>query len=160
MRAKMDSVKKPIKYGIWILLFFIFSNILIECCLATNYSKIERKDKLTQIQITTAEATKVNGRIIGKISNSSEDKIQGDYIKIDFYSKRNILLGTKYIDISTIAENETRDLELHFKLQDVEYYNISFTNEKPEQGDLELLPQDLTREQIFWGTIFAVIIFW
>lgn len=59
-----------LKYALWIIAFWILSNFLIEVGLNSNYKKIERKDELSEVSIYQAEATKVNGRIRGFISDS------------------------------------------------------------------------------------------
>lgn len=148
-RKNMSRMKTFFKYAMWVILFFIFSEIMININLETAYRNIGRKDNLPQVTIYQAQATKVNGRIKGTIKNQDENKIESKYIKVDFYSERDVLLGTKYIDVSAMRENETQDLELYFKLQNVDYYEMSFTNEKTE-SEITLLPQDLTTSQIRW----------
>lgn len=148
-RKTMSRMKTFFKYAMWVILFFIFSEIMININLETVYRNIGRKDNLPQVTIYQAQATKVNGRIKGIIKNQAENKIESKYIKVDFYSERDVLLGTKYIDVSAMRENETQDLELYFKLQNVDYYEMSFTNEKTE-SEITLLPQDLTTSQIRW----------
>lgn len=59
-----------LKYALWIIAFWILSNFLIEVGLNSNYKKIERRDELSKVSIYQAEATKVNGRIRGFISDS------------------------------------------------------------------------------------------
>ena len=145
----MSRMKTFFKYAMWVILFFIFSEIMININLETAYRNIGRKDNLPQVTIYQAQATKVNGRIKGTIKNQDENKIESKYIKVDFYSERDVLLGTKYIDVFAMRENETQDLELYFKLQNVDYYEMSFTNEKTE-SEITLLPQDLTTSQIRW----------
>lgn len=151
---------KIVKYVVWLILFFIFSEIIINVSLESNYDKIERKDTLEQITIEQADATKVNGRIFGKIFNDENNRIENKYLRIDLFSERDILLGSKYIDVSNMRENETRDLEIHFKLQDVEYYNMSFTDEKEE--NVLIIPEivaDMTKGEILLGTLLAFAIF-
>ena len=144
----MSRMKTFFKYAMWVILFFIFSEIMININLKTVYRNIGRKDNLPQVTIYQAQATKVNGRIKGTIKNQDENKIEYKYIKVDFYSERDVLLGTKYIDVSAMRENETQNLELYFKLQDVDYYEMSFTNEKTE-SEITLLPQDLKPNEVF-----------
>ena len=66
----MKKMGTFLKYILWIIAFFIFSNFLIEVGLNSNYKKIERRDELSVVSIYQAEATKVNGRIRGFINNS------------------------------------------------------------------------------------------
>ena len=156
-RKNMSRMKTFFKYAMWVILFFIFSEIMININLETAYRNIGRKDNLPQVTIYQAQATKVNGRIKGTIKNQDENKIESKYIKVDFYSERDVLLGTKYIDVSAMRENETQDLELYFKLQNVDYYEMSFTNEKTE-SEITLLPQDLTTSQIRWLSFLTFLL--
>lgn len=156
----MDRMKTFLKYILAIIIFFFFSNFLIYMSLETTYQNIGRKDNLQQVTIYQAQATKVNGRIKGTIYNDANNKITDRYLKIDLYSKRGNLLGTKYIDLLGIRENETRNLEVYFKIQDVDYYEISFTEEKEEQEELPEMVKDLTKEQVVWGTFLTFLIFW
>ena len=139
----MSRMKTFFKYAMWVILFFIFSEIMININLETVYRNIGRKDNLPQIK--------------GTIKNQAENKIESKYIKVDFYSERDVLLGTKYIDVSAMRENETQDLELYFKLQNVDYYEMSFTNEKTE-SEITLLPQDLTISQIRWLSFLTFLL--
>ena len=155
----MDRMKTLLKYVLWIVLFYIFSNIMINLYIESTYQNIGRKDNLSQITVYQAQATKINGRIKGSIYNSSEQKITNKYLKIDLYSERDIFLGSKYIDLSTMRDDETRGFEVYFKVQDVDYYEMKFTDEKQE-GELPEMLKDLTREQVVWGTFLAILIFW
>ena len=155
----MDRMKTFLKYAIWIILFYIFSNILIYLNLETTYQNIGRKDNLPQVTVYQAQATKVNGRIKGSIYNSEAHKITNKYLRIDLYSERDVFLGSKYIDVSTMRDSETRNFEEYFKVQDVDYYEMKFTDEK-EEGELPEMLKDLTREQVVWGTFLTFLIFW
>lgn len=155
----MDRMKTLLKYALWVILFFIFSNIMINFTIETTYQDIERKDNLGQITVNQAQATKINGRIKGTIYNNAENKIIDNYLRIDLYSKRDVFLGSKYIDVSSMRDDETRNFEIYFKVQDVDYYEMKFTDEKVE-GELPEMLQDLTREQVVWGTFLTFLIFW
>ena len=146
----MDRMKTFFKYAMWIILFYIFSNILIYLNLETTYQNIGRKDNLPQVTVYQAQATKIN---------SSEHKITNKYLRIDLYSERDTFLGSKYIDVSTMRDDETRNFEEYFKVQDVDYYEMKFVDEK-EEGELPEMLKDLTREQVVWGTFLTFLIFW
>lgn len=155
----MDRMKTLIKYALWIILFYIFSNLMIYLNIETTYQNIGRKDNLPQVTVYQAQATKINGRIKGEIYNNAENKITNNYLRIDLYSERDNYLGSKYIDISNMRDDETRNFEIYFKVQDVDYYEIKFTDEK-EEGELPEMLKDLTREQVIWGTFLTFLIFW
>lgn len=155
----MSRMKTLILYVIAVVGFFIFSQIMINVSLESTYQKLGRKDNISQVLIYQAEATKVNGRIKGTIINSKDNPINAKYLKFDFYSPRDVLIGTKYIELANIEQNGKQELEMYFKLENVNYYNISTTDEKKE-SEIELLPKDLTRPEIILATIFTLLIVW
>ena len=155
----MDRMKTLTKYVLWVILFYIFSNLMIYLNLETTYQNIGRKDNLSQVTVYQAQATKINGRIKGTIYNDAENKITNNYLKIDLYSERDNYLGSKYIDVSNMRDNETREFEIYFKVQDVDYYEMKFTDEK-EEGELPEMLKDLTKEQVLIGTFLTFLIFW
>ena len=155
----MDRMKTFFKYVIWLVLFYIFSNLMIYLNIESTYQNIGRKDNLPQVTVYQAKATKVNGRIKGSIYNSEAHKITNKYLRIDLYSERDVFLGSKYIDVSTMRDDETRNFEEYFKVQDVDYYEMKFVDEK-EEGELPEMLKDLTREQVVWGTFLTFLIFW
>ena len=155
----MDRMKTLAKYVIWLVLFYIFSNLMIYLNIESTYQNIGRKDNLPQVTVYQAQATKVNGRIKGSIYNSEANKITNKYLRIDLYSERDVFLGSKYIDVSTMRDDETRNFEEYFKVQDVDYYEMKFVDEK-EEGELPEMLKDLTREQVVWGTFLTFLIFW
>jgi hypothetical protein len=157
--VKMDRMKTLAKYVIWLVLFYIFSNLMIYLNIESTYQNIGRKDNLPQVTVYQAQATKVNGRIKGSIYNSEAHKITNKYLRIDLYSERDVFLGSKYIDVSTMRDSETRNFEEYFKVQDVDYYEMKFVDEK-EEGELPEMLKDLTKEQVIWGTFLTFLIFW
>ena len=146
----MDRMKTLAKYVIWLVLFYIFSNLMIYLNIESTYQNIGRKDNLPQVTVYQAQATKVNGRIKGSIYNSEAHKITNKYLRIDLYSER---------DVSTMRDSETRNFEEYFKVQDVDYYEMKFVDEK-EEGELPEMLKDLTKEQVIWGTFLTFLIFW
>ena len=153
----MDKLKKYFIYILLLVGFFILSNFLINVGLNSTYKKITRKeDNLSQVVIYQEEATFVNGRIKGIVSNTSA--INDKYIKFDFYSERNVKLGSTYIEIDKTKVD--MPIEIYFKLRDVSYYTITTVNEKDKSGEIDLIPKDLTKPEVLVGTAIAMLIFW
>lgn len=155
----MDTLKKLLIFFLIIIGFFIFSNFLIYVGLNSSYRDIERKDNVENVQIYQAEATKVNGRIRGLIQNVNGENLNGKYVEVQLYSKRDVFLGREYIQIENIEEGP-QAFEMLFKLQDVVSYEVSIVDEKQEGGELELLNTDLTTQQIVVLTAFTFLILW
>ena len=152
----MDRVKTLFKYALWLVLFIIFSNFLINVGLNSTYKSIERKDNVEQVNIYQAEATLVNGRIRGLIKNTNGE-LSGKYVKIDFYSERDVLLGSNYVQI---GNEEEQSLEVLFKQDDVKSYEISIVAQKEPGEEISIIPEDLTTSEIVVATVITLLIFW
>ena len=155
----MERMKTLFKYALWVVLFIIFSEFLINVGLNSTYKKIDRKDNIEQVNIYQAEATKVNGRIRGIMTNSESEDLSGKYIRIQLFSVRDVFLGEKYIEIHQLEENETQNFELLFKVQDVNYYTVDIVDEKPETEELEIIPEEWTKPEIILATVVAMLMF-
>ena len=155
----MDRMKTFLKYALWVIGFFILSEFLINVGLNSTYKDIERRDANSQVSIYQAQATLVNGKIIGTIKNSEEDYLTGKYVRIDFYSKRDILVGKKYIPITTTEVTTSQDFKVYFELKDVTSYEISIVDKK-EEGEIKLIPEEWTKPEIIVATILTMLIFW
>lgn len=153
----MNRLKTFALYALGIIVFFIFSNFLIEVGLNSTYKDIEGKNNASEIEIIEAQATLVNGKISGKLNTNITEELYNKYIKLDLYSPRNVLLGTKYIEIKSLIKNTDKSFETYFKLQDVKYYNISIVDQKNEPETSEYFDQRLSRTAIMKGVIFALM---
>ena len=126
----MDRLKTFAKYAIWIILFWIFSDILIYVGLNTTYKDMQNIGTIPAgIQVSQIQSTKVNGRIKLSIEN---EELSGKYIKIDLYSDMGNVLGTQYIEIGNISKDETKNIETYFKISDIKAYEISIVDEMGE----------------------------
>ena len=142
----MSTVKKFAKYVIWIILFWILSDILIYYGLNSTYKDIEYKgDNISNVTVSEAEATKVNGRIIGKITNTEESNLNGKYLKINLYAESGNLLATEYVEVGNLRANEVKSFESYFKMQDVKSYDINIVDKKEENSDGVFMTEDMTK---------------
>ena len=125
----MDRMKTFAKYAIWIILFWIFSDILIYAGINSTYKDIKSKGEIPNgIEVVQVQATTVNGRIKLKANNS----LSGKFLKVDLYSSRDNILGTQYIEIGNVSENQTKEIETYFKISEVKSYQISVVDEPGE----------------------------
>ena len=154
----MNSMKKYLIYVLWLVGFFIFSEFLINVGLNSTYKQIERTNENDAISIYQQEATRVNGRIRGILDKS---KVNGKYLKFDLYSKRNVLVGQKYIEINQEEDTPNQNFELLFKANEVSSYKIDVVNEKEQlEHELEIIPKDWNKSEIFVMTLLSYMIFW
>ena len=129
----MDTVKTFVKYIIWIILFWILSDFLINVGLKTTYNEMQKIGQIPSgIQVKEIKSTAVNGKI-NLIVNSTS--LSGKFIKVDLYSSKDNLLGTQYLDIGEIKENQTKEIDTYFKISDVKKYEIFVTDEKGESSE-------------------------
>ena len=158
----MDQVKKILKYVILLIALYFFSKFLIYIGLNATYKDIKVEGNVPeQIKVEYAQATKVNGRILGKISNNKESNINGKYIKTDIYDSKNELLGTKYLELTEIENNETKKFAVFFKKNDVDHCEISIVDEKDENTEKLFadifISEDLKTHIIISTLIYAAL---
>lgn len=150
----------PQKIITWIAILvgvFILSDFLIYVGLNSTYKDITREDNNSQIVVYQADATYVNGRIRGIIKNTSD--IKDKYLKIELYSKRDVLLGKSYIEIKD-TDSETQPFELLFRAKDVASCQIETVKEKEPGTELEIIPKEWTKPEIMLATALTFLIFW
>ena len=110
----MERMKTFLKYALWVIGFFILSELLINVGLNVQYKPIERKDNIEQVQFYQAEATLINGRMRGVIKNDGEEDISNKYVEVDFYSERDVYLGKKYIKVNELSKEDIQSIEILF----------------------------------------------
>lgn len=124
----MSRMKTFAKYVIWIVLFWILSDVLIYLGINSTYKNIEKRGEIPKgIEIVQMQSTAVNGRTKIKINDS---KLSDKFLKIILYSSTGVELGTQYLEIGKIKENETKEIETYFKISEVKSYEISVVEEK------------------------------
>ena len=125
----MDRMKTFFKYVLMIAICYFGSNTLIYAGINNTYNDIANYQYLNasniEININEAKSTSINGYIKGTIKNKSNSKIKEEYLKIDFYSERNVNMGTKYIKIENLKEKDTVDFKINFKFSNVSYCIIT-----------------------------------
>ena len=154
----MSTLKTFAKYAIWLILFWVLSDILIYYGINSTYKAISNKgENPKQVTINSAEATKVNGRIIGKVSNDEENDLSGKFLKIDLYAENGNLLATEYEEIGNLRANEVKSFETYFKMQDVKSYGITVVEQKEENTDGVFMTEDMTKIGVL--TLLTYMIF-
>ncbi len=129
----MDTVKRFVKYAILLILFWIISDILINVGIDSMYKDMNQKGNIPEgIQVVEVQSTKVNGRI--KLTAEGEN-LSGKFIKVDLYSDIDNHLGTQYLEIGNLAENEIKNIETYFKISETKSYEISVVDEAGESTE-------------------------
>ncbi len=126
----MARMKTFFIYLLLVVLFFIFSQVMIYIAINTTY-KYKSVEILTTIPVEAkVEATSINGKAKVKVTNNTETSIENKYIEIACYSKHNVLMGTKYIKIDKIDAKDEKEFEVHFNYNRVDKAVINIVDEK------------------------------
>lgn len=129
----MDTMKRFAKYAIFLVLFWILSDFLIKVGIDSMYKNIPQKvENPNGVEVVQMQATAVNGRTKIKIN---EESLSGKFLKIDLYSSTGVNLGTQYIEIGTVRENQIKDFETYFKISEVKSYEITVVEEKGDSTE-------------------------
>lgn len=127
----MDRMKTLFKYALWIVLFWILSDILIYFGINSTYKDIQQRGETPSgIEIIQMQATAVNGRAKIKINDS---QLSGKYIKLDLYSSTGVDLATQYIEIGNVKQ--CKEIETYFKISEVKSYEITVVEEMGESTE-------------------------
>ena len=141
-------------FFIYLLLFialFIFVSVMSYLFVKTSYHDLYSYEIATEspkVTIKESKATSANGYIIGTVKNDTGSTIEKINLKVDFYSKRGIDLGTKYVKIENFEPNETKEFRINYQLNNVQNYVVEMTYNdviEAESGDIFT-----TNEKIIW----------
>lgn len=128
----MATVKKIAFYAILIVVFIIFTDCMIKVGLRNTYRTISGKinETLPEVIMSEVKTTDVNGYAKGKIRNNSEKDIEKTYIKLDLYSKRDVNLGTEYLEINNLKVGKEQEFEINYRYSNVNHYEITIIDSK------------------------------
>ena len=123
----MERMKTLGTYALFVILFWIFSDILINVGINSTYKDMERRGSIPAgVKVEQMQSTAVNGRIALEVNDIA---LSRKYIKVDLYSESGINLGTQYLEVGTVKENQVKEFETYFKISEVKSYEISVVDE-------------------------------
>lgn len=119
----MERVKTFGKYALWIILFWLISDILIYFGINSTYKDIpQRGETPNGVEVIQMQATTVNGRMKIKVNDS---QLKGKFLKVDLYSSTGVNLATQYLEIGSTSE----ELETYYRISEVKSYKITVVDE-------------------------------
>ena len=134
-------------YVLLFLIVFVFSDVMIYLYTKSLYKPMEKYEvniEAPQVKVNVAEASNVNGNVKGTIKNTTEEKLVDKYIRFDFYTPRDVNIGTKYLKIDSLDVGVEKNFELGFKYDNVSSVKISMAAEddllKATPEELEFIP--------------------
>lgn len=161
----MDRLATFRKYFLWFLGLFLLSTILIYIGLNARYKNISSLTTLPDgVKVNLAQATSVNGRILGEVISKDERNLEDKYLKVNIYSKKDELVGTKYLKIQDTKNNEPKKFAVYFSAENIKSYTIDVLNDseeiEKEETKMEELYQDtFSSDEIKAYRVIALILF-
>lgn len=126
----MARMKTFFIYFILVIVAFVVSQVLIYVAINTTYSykSVEIKNSaINEIQVKT---TSING--FAKFKFDEEKVDSQKYIKLECYTKNDILIGTKYIKIEQLESNDKDEFEIRFNYNKIDKATIDIVDNIPE----------------------------
>ena len=153
-------IKVFLCYFLIFVAFFIFSDVMIYLYTKSMYKTMNSyqvNSNMPLITVNEAIASNANGSVKGTIKNNSEELIKEGYLKFDFYTPRNVNVGTKYIEVNYLNPNEERNYEVGFKYDDVTDVKISMVSKEEVKN---ATPEELKENPIYGpaGLVSALIL--
>ena len=154
----METMKKFLKYTIWIILFYVLTEGLIYIGTKDKYKNITNfniETKSPIIEISKFESSYTNGYIEVKTTNNTGEYIKESYLKVDFYNKEGNSLGTKYQELNNFNATESMKVNVYYEYTGVESANFSIVKEKSEDNSMLDLSDDFKKYQK-WGPVIGI----
>ncbi len=139
-------IKVFLCYFLIFITIFIFSDVMIYLYTKSMYKPMEKYEvnvETLEVKVSVAEASNVNGNVIGTIKNNTQKNIIDEYLKFEFYTPRNVNIGTKYLKINELKAGEEKKYEMGFRYDNVTSVKISMAqvdeikNATPEELEIE-----------------------
>lgn len=160
----MGRLKTFRKYIIWIVAFYLFSMLITYVGLNSTYKDISTSNELSdQVKVDIAQATKVNGRIYGEVTNSEENNLNGKYLKVKIYDKKGELRGEKFLKIENTEINVPKKFMVYFTSENIESYSVDIVDDSEEtQAEIksvaELFKDVFTDKELGKSVIIAFVL--
>ena len=125
----MFDLNFDVKIVLLVVAGFILTGFLIFVGFNVNFKPIELKSELSnQLSIEKAEATKVQARVYGYVQNSSENDVNGKFIRVSVFNVNGENLETKFLKIENLGKNESKLFKVWFNKNEVKSYTIDIVN--------------------------------
>ena len=158
----MSRMKTFFKYFLAIVIVYILVDIgsfyvLKSTYLTKDYSV---EESILDLQVTEAKATYLNGYVNGTVKNNTDVQVANKYLKIDIYSERGVLLGTKYVKLNDLNPGESSAFSSSFNYNQIDNMKISLVDgsELPEKETLDFGFDNPKDAKITFAVILGAVI--
>ena len=156
----MDNLKKISKFIIFFIILYFASNFVCAKLIASKYE--DKRDNIkivsnidgVEINFEEFSAAFSNGKVKGNVVNNTGSNLNGKAIQMDFYSKFNNKIGTKYMELGDIPSGESADFSTQFNYDNINRADVYLINvddaEDKSKRFMEWMPDDLKLDKIPW----------
>ena len=156
----MDNFKKISKFIIFFIVLYFVSNFACAKIIASKYE--DKRDNITivsnidgvEISFEEFAATFSNGKVKGTVTNRTGAELKNKAIKMDFYSKFNNKIGTKYMELGDIPAGENTGFATQFNYDNINRAEVYLINidevEDKSKKFMEWYPDDLKLDKLPW----------
>lgn len=150
----MDRMKTFFNYLLAIVGFFILSLILEGSLLENMYDplvgSVTETTKDIVISDVSGKACNVNGKMQLKVKNNSSNPVKNRWVKVDLYSKRDLLGLSKYIELKDIGPGEEKLYKISFKGEDLRKYELSVVDHLEDRTNIiSIMGWDIDLTDVF-----------
>ena len=158
-------VKRLFKYFIWFIILYALVDVFSYYTIVTTYvnKEVEVNYSFPQVEIYESKATATNGYLKCKVTNNTELPLADQYLKVNLYSKKGNLLGTKYVKLNELQPGESQDFEVTYNNDLVDHVSTSIVPqseiENANPGELVMdLKKDNKTSWILWFSALMMIL--
>lgn len=136
----MKWMKRLFKHLVIFLICYFVVNMLSFFAIKSTYKTKEVAISFNEpkIEIIESKATITNGYIKGIITNNTSETLINKILKLDFLSPRNVMMGTKYVDIGTLLPGQSTEFKSEFNFDNVNNIALSLID-KADVKDINKL---------------------
>ena len=138
----MGTLKKFWKYFLMFIALFLLISFLTNYEMRENYKYIkdyEIKTLSPEIMVDEFKTSSTNGHIKGNVTNNSGEYFENKFLKINFFDKDGIYLGSEYKELKYFHNNEVIKFDIEFRYKNVVKATLEITDIKQEvKKDLSL----------------------
>lgn len=140
----MKTMKLFKQLFICFILLYIFVSYMSNALIMSTYTLISQSEtvsELPKLEIVEAKSTNVNGFVIGRITNNTNNVIDEKYIKLDFYSEHDNNIGTKYLKVENLDIEDSKEFKVKHRFWGVARIEGEILEELPKSQTANLLEE-------------------
>ena len=158
-------MKRFFKYFLWFVILYVLVDIFSYYTIVTTYvdKAVAVNYSYPQVEIYESKATATNGYLKGKITNNTELPLVDQYLKVNLYSKKGNVLGTKYVKINELQPGESQEFEVTYNNDLVDHVESqvvpqsSIANANPNDFIMDLKANNKTSWFLWFSALMMIL---